>query len=662
MSDNRELPSIIVAIDGHNTLRYVHINEITEETRNDYYICPICGEKLHPRSINEDNLMQRHFYHEKGDGKKCSESYAHWLYKEWLFKNDSKFIINDDVYTVESVEVEKTYDTKIGKYIPDLTVHTSDDKTILFEMNFTNEKKSKDYLMKWKELDYDVVEVDVKGLVESSINKENVIPKFKLIYSDGVCYKKDYQSKDRYYNDVGKRIDELKRKDILNYKSRCEKLDWLWYDLYNFKKGTISFEELIISYENLELEDMEFCIGFLGGHLKEYKQQLKDLYNDKFMEVTNKYFEEYEQNNEWISKIRYLPKLKYGLTITFFFNIGKYDYIRNLVCLNNYPLSSKPLCYKNKKNIDSIDDFNKIKIELLELKPIYERKINILERLCSEEFKDAFPLIFKNEELDTGLTRRLSKRIIIDINNNFDMNDVYVQYENNIEESLYNVEEKIKINKSKKYLSSSFTDDFGNSCKITIILRGYNSYGLDVVYNTDNISNIYYYTISLDKELVSNNFEQIYVPNIKYKICCNPKLLMYELYCKTQECCTKSFKTFKENIINKRMYNINIKESNKRKENILKNIINKSNNTWNFEIVTLDGGIIALNIILNYKDRDTTKSYSDYCFDDDTVDENIFNTYNKTLTMKLEEMLMKLSVLCENKGQRLLSIIKEEEI
>ena len=72
---------------------YIHIRDIDETNKNDLYYCPCCKGIVKPRSLKEENKMQPHFYHSEGNN--CdSETIYHWLYKNWLFNQGSKFIIN----------------------------------------------------------------------------------------------------------------------------------------------------------------------------------------------------------------------------------------------------------------------------------------------------------------------------------------------------------------------------------------------------------------------------------------------------------------------------------------------------------------------------------------------------------------------------------------
>lgn len=122
--------------------------------------------------------------------------------KHWLFESGSRFYINDELFEVDSIEIEKMYDTPFGKYKPDITVHTTSGKIIYFEMFFTNRKTSDNYFCKWDYLGNDVVEVDVKEYASKIDLTE--IPVFKYLYHDGTCYSKSYVKRDLYANTIAK--------------------------------------------------------------------------------------------------------------------------------------------------------------------------------------------------------------------------------------------------------------------------------------------------------------------------------------------------------------------------------------------------------------------------------------------------------------------------
>lgn len=278
------LPQLIVGLDSKDEdANYVHVNDVRENV--DYY-CPCCKGLIKPRAYKKDEQykMQAHFYHVNGG---CTEeTYVHYICKNFLFQAGSKFIVKGTEYEVAEVITEKEYTTKFGGYIPDITVITTVGKTFYFEIRNTN-KKTTDYIPKWDELGNDVVEVDVRRFVNQKF-KDN-IPEFKLIYSDGVCFIREYVRKD--YEQIERRKLEWKRQDKLNYKIQWEKLDWFWRELQEYIISGYDEnkeEKVLESFENLDFEDMDFCIRIIHGHkLREIYEECKYLIDNKFYEIIN---------------------------------------------------------------------------------------------------------------------------------------------------------------------------------------------------------------------------------------------------------------------------------------------------------------------------------------------------------------------------------------
>ena len=187
----KDLPQLIVALDSlDNSANYIHIKDAKEDT---LYYCPCCKGIIKPRAYKDDKeyQVQAHFYHENGG---CNEeTFIHYICKMWLFENGCKFKVNEQIYTVNKIETEKTYHTEFGDYRPDITVYTEENKTFFFEIKNTN-KKTENYIPKWDELENDVVEVDVRYFINQKVDSN--IPEFKLIYSDGECFIKTYTRSD----------------------------------------------------------------------------------------------------------------------------------------------------------------------------------------------------------------------------------------------------------------------------------------------------------------------------------------------------------------------------------------------------------------------------------------------------------------------------------
>jgi hypothetical protein len=204
----------------------------------------------------------------------------------WLFENGCKFKVNEQIYTVDKIDTEKTFHTEFGDYRPDITVYTEENKTFFFEIKNTN-KKTENYIPKWDELENDVVEVDVRYFINQKVDSN--IPEFKLIYSDGECFIKTYTRKD--YDDlIAKRKMEWKRQDKLNYKMIWEKLDWFWIELQKYKINKSNLQNVIEKYSMLEYDDMDVCISIVKKMkcLGLYKA-LIPLINKRFCEIIKTY-------------------------------------------------------------------------------------------------------------------------------------------------------------------------------------------------------------------------------------------------------------------------------------------------------------------------------------------------------------------------------------
>jgi hypothetical protein len=255
MSYYKDLPQLIVALDKDSN--YIHIRDTKDDCE---YFCPCCRNSVKPRANKKDKeyQVQAHFYHVNGS---CDEeSRVHWIYKNWLFKSGSKFYVENTLYEVDYVEIEKTHKTSFGDYRPDITIHTTNNKVILFEVNFSSSKTENSYMEKWCELNYDVVEVNIRKLMNEDYNNE--IPRFMLIYKDGECYKKSYATRDDY-SEIAKIKKEWKRQDKINYKIMWERLDWFWLTLQNYKHQKETFENVLEAFKCINIKDKEICFDII---------------------------------------------------------------------------------------------------------------------------------------------------------------------------------------------------------------------------------------------------------------------------------------------------------------------------------------------------------------------------------------------------------------
>lgn len=264
------LPQLIVAYDGNDEFaNLIHVKKADKEKD---YLCPCCGGIVKPRALNSSK-EQSHYYHQTG---KCTkESQLHFFCKNWLFEEGSKFYVNEELFEVASVDIEKTYHTSFGDYKPDVTVHTTNDRTIYFEIFFTNRKTGDDYFCKWDELRNDVVEVNIKEyMFKTDIA---AIPSFSYLYHDGTCYSKPYIKRDLYANTIARIKRELTRQKVLNYKARIEQLDWFWQSIRNNSRESIleivskmKYEDMISCYEIIKRKQ---CVTYLKNDILEIINQ-----------------------------------------------------------------------------------------------------------------------------------------------------------------------------------------------------------------------------------------------------------------------------------------------------------------------------------------------------------------------------------------------------
>lgn len=256
------LPQLIVAYEGNDKFaNLIHVKKAKQDTE---YYCPCCGGIVKPRAL-ESTKEQSHYYHITG---KCTkENQLHFFCKNWLFEKGSKFYIDNNLFKVDFVDIEATWDTFFGKYKPDITVYTSSGETIYFEIFFSNRKTGDDYFCKWNALGNAVVEVNVKEYMCKT--DKSIIPEFTYLYHDGICYSKTYVKKDLYATTIAKIKNELTRQKVLNYKVRIEKLDWFWQKIIK----NSSKEDILKCIDSMPYEDMVSCYEIIKrkqcvSHLK----------------------------------------------------------------------------------------------------------------------------------------------------------------------------------------------------------------------------------------------------------------------------------------------------------------------------------------------------------------------------------------------------------
>lgn len=265
------LPQLIVAYDGNDEFaNLIHVKKADKD--NDYY-CPCCGGIVKPRAI-ESTKEQSHYYHLTG---KCTkESQLHFFCKNWLFESGSKFYVDDKLFEVESIEVEKSWTTPFGDYRPDITVFTTTGEVIYFEIFFSNRKTGDDYFCKWNYLKNDVVEVNIKEFMYKT--DTDIITRFKYLYHDGICYSKSYLKKDLYANTIGRIKRNITRQELINYKIRIEQLDKFWQCIINNQSREIILDRLSdMCYEDLlscyDIIKRKQCVSYLKDDVRNFINQ-----------------------------------------------------------------------------------------------------------------------------------------------------------------------------------------------------------------------------------------------------------------------------------------------------------------------------------------------------------------------------------------------------
>ena len=273
------LPQLIIAYDGND--EFANLIHVKKADKDNNYFCPCCGGTVKPRAL-DSTKEQSHYYHITG---KCTkESQLHFFCKNWLFEKGSKFYIDDNLFEVDSIDIEKIWNTQFGDYKPDITVYTTSGEIIYFEMFFSNRKTGDDYFCKWNALGNDVGEVNIKEYMVKT--DEKVIPTFKYLYHDGVCYSKTYEKKDLYANTIARIKREFTRQKVFNYKARIEQLDWFWKSIQSNDTresileilSAMDYEDLLSCYEIIKRKQ---CVLYL-------KNDVINMINQKVLEKVRK--------------------------------------------------------------------------------------------------------------------------------------------------------------------------------------------------------------------------------------------------------------------------------------------------------------------------------------------------------------------------------------
>jgi len=236
----------------------VTINEINDDNKHGSYSCPMCGSALTPKALKSEQVTS-HFAHV--DASKCNgESMIHWWFKnKFIVPGDSFAIVSDrdHRYVCKEILVEQTYKVGDREYKPDVTVLTECGKTIYFEMEYSNQKKLKDYIDLWLGLRNIVVEVNLKKLMN-----QDTVPTFTALFYDGKCF--NTKKNDLYYNTIGKYKEEKFKHNVANeLKERMKKLDWFWDDVCRYNSNEIDIKEIVCLIDSFKDDDMKVVKSIL---------------------------------------------------------------------------------------------------------------------------------------------------------------------------------------------------------------------------------------------------------------------------------------------------------------------------------------------------------------------------------------------------------------
>lgn len=273
------------AKDGyHNTIL---IGEIDECNVSKKYHCPMCNGTLIPCALNSD-LVSSYFKH-KSLNDCSSESMIHYWFKNEYIKNGDiiKLSVNNEIieYECKSLDVEKSYKTQFGTYIPDVTVVTTCDEVIFLEFAHTNKKDSDKYSDIWRELDNLVIEVDIKQLQKRNTDEKIFSP----IYYNGIIFKYDKRNVGDCV--ISRHANENKISDPY----RIKYLNGFIRDCMRYNTGEISIDELAIIIESMNEADLLYIPKIIKGI--KCHNILDDYSNYKFKNVKALLREELEKYN-----------------------------------------------------------------------------------------------------------------------------------------------------------------------------------------------------------------------------------------------------------------------------------------------------------------------------------------------------------------------------
>lgn len=461
------------------------INEVDKENKHDTYVCPLCGSAVIPRQGKE---MAWHFAHR--DKSKCSsESMYHWWFKNKFLEKGDKFIINADdkkEYIVESIEVEKEINIEGKIYKPDVTVITTTGAMIYFEMNYSNKKKIEDYSDIWIALQNTVLEIDVKTLMNQSIN---IIKEFKALWYDGKFL--NIKSSDKeYYNTIGKYKEQIIKNDKYDvYKEDISKLDWFWRDIQEYKLGNKNIEYISDLIQSIEKEESK---NIIVNMLRKSKCNyiIQDYLNYEKI-IIKKIVEKYINKFNKDLKINLTYNIKYPNKI--------FDRIYDGIILNILP-------YNFTITIENYKKTNKI-IDLLDSEYWYEKEKYIFNlKLSKVKHQWDYKSVCKNiDNLQYSIEFDLNKQTKeVECNRTscvkFDINDINNYYKILINNGFLSLEDCIQLDKITFHIRKYFKNYLLSDWTIYTTISPFNIYNivLSTKHNTYGWCHREYVQISLD--------------------------------------------------------------------------------------------------------------------------------------------------------------------
>ena len=434
------LPQLIVAYDGND--EFANLIHVKKANKDNNYFCPCCGGNVKPRAL-DSTKEQSHYYHVTG---KCTkESQLHFFCKNWLFDEGSKFYVDDSLFEVKSIEIEKPYDTPFGKYIPDVTVHTTTGIDIYFEMFFTNRKTGDDYFCKWDYLGNDVVEVNIKEYMFKT--DADTIPIFTYLYHDGNCYSKPYIKRDLYANTIARIKRELTRQKVLNYKARIEQLDWFWQEIKNNK----SREEILNVISEMDYEDMISCYEIIKRKqcVSYLKNNVLNMINQKVIsEVREELDLPYDENVYF--DLEHIKGRTYKIGIRLDINTDHIIYNKMYIPYDNSIRKFPKIVFS--KNILNKDEIVLIESDIKKINDKYEEVLQIKENIL--EYDNKLAVFEENSQYKVRMNNGLYT--VIEENTEGKMKTVlekyYISYLD-IDSLIFEIKNKVKEEKDKKLIN-----------------------------------------------------------------------------------------------------------------------------------------------------------------------------------------------------------------